>query len=136
MLIDLLMFAPSVGGRGSENLAPIAIAHLWALQIPRWGCLKHICDGIALLCFDLSILLTFNVHLLRVLYEDRPANQNEVQSTHEAHQIKNQRKDLQGALLKIHSGFSLLTPGGNWLPSVPFRMLQVLFPPVLPSTSA
>ena len=48
-LIDLLMFAPSVGGRGSENLAPIAIAHLWALQIPRWGCLKHICDGNELL---------------------------------------------------------------------------------------
>ena len=44
--------------------------------------------------------------------------------------------NLHGAELKIHRGFSFLTPGGNWFPSVPFKMLQVLFPPVLPSTSA
>ena len=48
-LVDV---CPICWGR-SENLAPIAIAHLWVRQIPRWECLKHICD--ALFCFDPSL---------------------------------------------------------------------------------
>merc|ERR1712226_1657040 len=51
--------------------------------------------------------------------------------------------DLQCAVLKIHSlstalyksPSSALTIGGNWLPSVPRMVLQVLFPPPLPSAS-
>ena len=45
-------------------------------------------------------------------------------------------KHLQKAGLKIHSGFSFCIPGGNWLPSVPLKMLHVLLPSLFPSTSA
>ena len=83
-----------------------------------------------------KLLLTFNIHLLCVLYEDGPTETRICIWAVNQENNYNFELNLHGAELKIHRGFSFLTPGGNWFPSVPFKMLQVLFPPVLPSTSA